>query len=393
MSVRRIRTLALTLSVPVLLAVAPAAAQAAAPPVRLALTSHITGGFEFTLPAIAVDNDAASPEHGDLYVLDIFKHRVEVLSATGTFVAAFGWEVNATKDSEPAATQAERNLCTVASGDTCQAGVQGPAAGQLFEPVSVAIDPSSGEVYVAEFVSANEELGRRVQAFSAEGRWLFEIGREVNLTRDKEPAASATEKNLCTALEAEKGVQCGAPKPLPEGSSEEAAFNFEEGFDLLAAGGPKHLLYVGDEGRVEEFEAATGKWAGEIPLGSIVFTGKVRALALDQETGKLYLNNSQGINNGEGNLVRKFNSEGGELQGIEVNAPPAFVDAVAVDSSHHLVVLARHGGRPVRPGALLRGRERSARLHAARDRRNARRWLGLPPWPRTGKLRNIRMHA
>ena len=43
---------------------------------------------------------------------------------------------------------------------------------------------------------------------------------------------------------------------------------------------------------MQEFDAASGKWVGEIPLTSLSDEqeSKVQALALDQETGDLYLN-------------------------------------------------------------------------------------------------------
>ena len=61
---------------------------------------------------------------------------------------------------------------------------------------------------------------------------------------------------------------------------------------LLSVVQAKDLLYVGDEHRVQEFEAASGKWVGEIPLTSLSEEqeSEVQALALDQETGDLYLN-------------------------------------------------------------------------------------------------------
>ena len=43
----------------------------------------------------------------------------------------FGGDVNKTKVEEPGATEAERNLCTAASGDICQAGITGTGDGQF----------------------------------------------------------------------------------------------------------------------------------------------------------------------------------------------------------------------------------------------------------------------
>src|ERR1700691_2660390 len=227
-------------------------ALAAAPPVKLALSSHITSGFEYPV-SVAVNNDPHSPEYGDVYVLDRGHGRVQVLSTTGAFVEMFGQEVDETHPG---------NICTAESHDTCQAGVQGSAPGQFSDSSSIVVDPSDGNVFVAEQVVPYEEFGERVQEFTAEGQFVLEIGKGVNTTKDKEASASGVSKNLCSELEI-----CGAPGV--QGSQEDGAFKFESGAgNLLAVGGTgsKDLLYVGEEGRVQEFEAASGNWAGEIPL-------------------------------------------------------------------------------------------------------------------------------
>ena len=91
------------------------------------------GGFAFP-GGVAVNNDAASAEDGDVYVADTINRRVQVLTAAGVFVGMFGWEVNETKVEEAGkgvVTQAEKNLCTAASHDVCKAGVEGMAPGPV----------------------------------------------------------------------------------------------------------------------------------------------------------------------------------------------------------------------------------------------------------------------
>src|SRR5215472_10876865 len=225
------------------------AAMAYAAPVKLVQTGHFPAGFTFA-HGVAVNNDSASAEHGDIYVLDSGNSRVQVFSPAGVFVESFGKEVN---------TGSPKNICK-AKETTCQAGVGGSETGQFSEPAGIAIDPLSGYVFVDERVSSTE--GWRVQAFTSEGQFAFEIGKEVNPT--------STQKNICTQVEIEKGTPCGAPKPSG-GSSEAGAFNFSNNDPtLMAAGGPKDLLFVGDENRVQEFDATTGAPAGqEIALNSI----------------------------------------------------------------------------------------------------------------------------
>src|SRR6202167_2330821 len=299
---------------------APAAGLAAPTPVREVLTGNFTNGLEYPL-GVAVNEDPASPAYGDVYIADKGHHRVQILSATGAFVAMFGREVDMNGG----------NICTAVSHDTCQAGVEGPAAGQLSSPDSVAVDQSSGDVWVSEYVFANGEYGLRVQEFTAEGVFVREIGREVNHT---------TKGNVCSEEEVEKdGVECGGPAQEVPGSKENGAFNFENNGGLLAVGGTEDLLYVGDEGRVQEVDA-TGKWVGEIPLASIPAEpgSRVQSLALDQETSDVYLVY------GAANVVQEVNAEGDVFASIPVSGKEgreATVLALALDAAGRLAVAAR----------------------------------------------------
>ena len=87
---------------------------------------------------------------GDVYVADEYNSRIDEFSAAGAFIEAYGWGVL------DGVSQFE--TCTT----TCQAGSASGAAGQLADPLGVAID-SSGDVYVAD--SSNE----RIDEFSATG--------------------------------------------------------------------------------------------------------------------------------------------------------------------------------------------------------------------------------
>jgi hypothetical protein len=278
-----------------------------------------TGGFSYAY-GVAVNNDPSSPGHGDVYAVDN-NHRVQVFTPAGAFVSVFGWDVNKTALETPGATQAEKNLCTAESKDTCQAGAKGDEPGQIDEGSSIAIDPASGNIYLAEAVSgevAGQRAGdSRVQAFTAVGGWLFEIGQEVNAT---------TKGNLCTQLEVTAGDRCKAPVLIPYGSTpsgEAGAFNLEGGKgDLLAVGGPEDLLYVGDEHRVQEFTTA-GEWQREVSLASFSAEPeyKVQALAVDK-TGGLYLTYaaSSGENTGPVHELSPAGVQTGELEVAAVEA-------------------------------------------------------------------------
>ncbi|HEY3829623.1 MAG TPA: hypothetical protein VGL57_10555 [Solirubrobacteraceae bacterium] len=305
-------------------------AQAATPPVKLVLSGHITNGFEYP-EGVAVNDDAKSPAEGNVYVTDKGHHRVQEFTAAGMFVAMFGWEVNKTKV-QAHATQAERNICTAASGDTCQVGVSGLGAEAFNAIFSVTVDPNTGNVYV------QDRENWRVDEYTAEGQFVLMIGGEVNETKDKTAGASEAEKNVCTAESkdtCEAGVQ-GAE------SAAHGVFDFASGSAyVLAAGGPEDLLYVGDEHRVQEFHA-DGAWAGEISLTSISAEPEyfVRALALDQETGDLYLEYS---NEAGSDTIHEFDLAGGEAASFAVAPRQAGnqiqVRGLGVDSAGHLAAI------------------------------------------------------
>ncbi len=279
------------------------------------------GGFSYA-EGVAVDNDPASPEYGDVYVADRGNHRVQVLKPNGQFVLMFGWEVNKTKD-EVTASQAERNVCTAESKNVCQAGVRGAAAGQFGDagPASVVVSSVNGDVYVADEVLSQNGFGERVQEFTAEGAWVLEIGKEVNET---------TKGNLCTQEEVDKGDKCKGPEGQPyntpyEWSSERGAFNADRSVAVnrLAVGGPEDLLYVGDEHRVQEFNTESGAWKGEISLKSISEEPEmdVVALAVDA-TGDVYLAYNDLAVAGTTNVVREFDTGGVQTAEFEVPAEP-----------------------------------------------------------------------
>jgi hypothetical protein len=304
------------------------------------------GGFEYA-EAIAVNNDLASPHHGDLYIADRGNNRIQEFTATGVFVSMFGWDVNRTKVSKGGATQQEMNVCTateVAAGTECQAGVEGAGAaippGQFGFQKSVAVDQANGDVYVAEIVKGNSSQGERIQKSTAEGAFVLEIGKKVNET---------TGSDLCTAEEVEtKAVKCtGAEQHGFVPDTEPFAFT---GGAVLATGGSEDLLYVGEEHRVKEFEAG-GKYKREIPLTQISNapgTG-VSALTVDPN-GNVYLVYGEGEH-----VIRKF-----DVSGKEVKEPPwpltlyprqtnsetlevhdFEIKAIAVDSSSRLAVSER----------------------------------------------------
>ena len=123
------------------------------------------GGGELQHPG-----DVALGSEGNLWLADEQNNRIEEFDESGEFVEAFGWHVNDTAV-EASGSEAEKNLCTAASGDTCQAGEAGSATGYLNRPASLAID-ANGDVLVADAGNS------RVEKFDSDGKCLSQFGSE-----------------------------------------------------------------------------------------------------------------------------------------------------------------------------------------------------------------------
>jgi hypothetical protein len=102
---------------------------------------------------------------GDVYVVDGKNLRVQKFGPAGEFILAFGKSVDETTGA---------GICTAASHDVCKAGTNGSEPGQFGEelffhlkgPTGIAVDPETGDVYVAD------RFNRRIETFSAEGAYL-----------------------------------------------------------------------------------------------------------------------------------------------------------------------------------------------------------------------------
>jgi hypothetical protein len=131
-----------------------------------------TGGLggEMSSP-LGVATDAA----GNVYLADRLNHRIQKFDSAGTFERTWGKAVNMTTGG---------NLCTAASGHTCQAGTSGGLGGEMDSPGGVATD-TAGNVYTTE------ESNHRIQKFDSAGTFERTWGKAVNMT---------TGGNLCTAV-------------------------------------------------------------------------------------------------------------------------------------------------------------------------------------------------
>lgn len=249
------------------------------------------GGFRY-LAGVAAD-----PSSGDLVVADTANDRVQRLSPTGQFISAFG-------------------------GRQPDGGAGSRPSAPMRSPSAVAIEPDSGDVYVLEASRAD----MRVDRYTPAGRLLWTAGLGVN---------ESTGGGLCEPALEGGSAGCGIGKAAPVDEIAPYAFKFAqyEG-NLLAFGGAGHLLYVGDEHRVQEFDSA-GRPRGQLLLASLggARGDAVLALALD-EAGDLFVvygepENNDGAKRATGERIYEFDPRR-TLRGSIVIAPNTAGSAVEV---------------------------------------------------------------
>jgi WD40-like Beta Propeller Repeat len=146
-----------------------AAASAQALPVRgHALTGTFgslgAGDDQLNDPgAIAVSE--VGPTAGDVYVLDRANSRIEQFTATGQFIAAWGYDVSTKHAGKPAYEVCESE---------CGAGLEGEkkyqlSAGALTIAVDNSAGPSQGDVYLATPLNEEEEY-EQIDKFTSDGQ-------------------------------------------------------------------------------------------------------------------------------------------------------------------------------------------------------------------------------
>ena len=264
-----------TLALALLLAPAPASAA----PTKIAGWGQ--GAGRVNLPeGVAVDNSCArhvpplsgaeceefDPHDGELYVADGNNFRIDRFGPAGDFQLAWGAGVSD-------GVSEELQVCGPAvEVKRCFAGNHGPAVAGAVEPSSLAVEPSTGDVYVAEGGR------RRVSRFTAEGRFVLTFGKGVNKT---------TAANLCTAVELEEGEECGAGG---EGAGP-GEFALPRSLAFDGEGG----LWVNDGERLQRFDSGGG-FLEEVPLPA---GSQNSALAIDPASGDFYVLGPRGSNEGQ----------------------------------------------------------------------------------------------
>lgn len=112
---------------------------------------------------------AAVDSGGNLYVTDYATRRVQKFDSEGNFLLMFGGKVNKTKVEASAPSQ-EQNICPVAPGDVCQAGVEGTGEGEFGAwavPGDFIATGPTGQVWVGDVA--------RIQRFDVNGAYQGQI--------------------------------------------------------------------------------------------------------------------------------------------------------------------------------------------------------------------------
>jgi RHS repeat-associated protein len=120
---------------------------------------------------------------GNIDVTDTANNRVAQFNSSGAFIEVIGTNVNKTKV-EAGGTAVEKNRCTAASGNVCQAGSGGKVEGEIAQPIGIA-NTSSGNLYVVE------RANNRVEKFNLSGELLGKFSKLGSEGELKEPTAIA----------------------------------------------------------------------------------------------------------------------------------------------------------------------------------------------------------
>lgn len=217
-------------------------------------------------------------------------------------------------------------VCVPADGDVCRQGQPGPAPGQVAFPLGVALD-SDGDLYVVEPPCCPGN--RRVQKFDVSGpgvQFAWVAGGGVN-------QGPSNPGNLCTAAHVTGGDSCGAgtegAAPGQFGALDVPGSYIAVDTRGTAATGDDRV-YVGDQGRIQRFDAGGG-YVSELAVPGET----VQSLAVDG-AGDLYVALRESPS-GSKDDVRKLSAAGASLGTIAVGNPRA----LATDAAGNLYVFAQ----------------------------------------------------
>lgn len=263
------------------------------------------GAFAGTLGHLTIA-PAGSPNAGNVLVADPANLRVQEFTAAGAFIRAFGWNVvKAGPSDDVTAPVNEFEVCSLAFGDACQAGVTGSGSGQFATgtPTRVAED-SSGSIYTVE-----PSTNFRVQKFTLPGNVVTPQGNfaEADL---KGTAASNTPTDVAVNpsnnnVLVNKAFAAGATASCPITGSASVA--------------ESRVVEVSSAGALETTSGHHGTCAGMTP---------VNGLAVRGSSGNVYVSSTFGasrvyvLNTGQpvAPTLSITNISGIEAHGATINA-------------------------------------------------------------------------
>jgi hypothetical protein len=279
----------------------PGATTATTAPVRYdADAGEVEEALE-ALPAIGAGDVSVAGSPGGPWTVE-FKGRyadtnVRRISAESAGLTPSGSATVATPTQGAGVLETCTTVCTGESTGEGEEFGQGSQPGQLrwSDEIAVDNDPASesyGDVYVVD------QRNFRVEKYSPSGEFLLIFGGDV----DQGPHHPG---NLCTAAYIAEGDTCGAGRPgtgpgfFRQFSGQESWAN--ERNNSIAIG-PEGTVYVGDYGRVQEFEP-DGAYKGQLSFPEAAFVG---SLAVDAAGHAYAASNAQN----EGQVVSNLPSSG-----------------------------------------------------------------------------------
>jgi RHS repeat-associated protein len=245
---------------------------------------------------------------GYAWVADSGNHRLDQYSPSGTFVQAIGWGVNDGKE--------ELESCTA----TCKGGIAGGKAGEINDPTGIAINQSTGNMYVADSAQHHIEefspTGAYIRTIGSFGHENGQLDYPYGLTVDSSENVWVADSGNCRVEEfSNSGVFISAFGTCGTGTGQ-----LKMPADIAFAGGNLYVTDV-ENSRVQEFKPS-GEWVrafGTSGSGPGQFTTPW-GIAADPQNGDLYVT-SYGDGrveafSPEGNFVEQFGHLSSEREGL-----------------------------------------------------------------------------